>query len=454
MPGKRRAIAWFRQDLRLRDNEALLEALSNAFEVVPVYIFDSRVFKGSTEYGFPKTGRFRAKFILESVQDLQRSLKKLGSDLVIRVGRPEEEIFQIAQQVKSSWVFCNRERTPEELYVQEELEKKLWSIGQEIRFSRGKMLYHTGDLPFPIQHTPDTFAQFKKEVERYVEVREPLPKPERRFNFIAVDIDPGKMPTLKELGHRAFDLDTRASYAFEGGESKALERLHQFFWDQNTINHYKDTKDDLFGADFSSKFSPYLAQGCLSPKQIYAEIKAYQARYGKNKSLEALFHNLLFRDFLRFMVKKHGKAAFDKGGTKEVPIGRLTDDGSRFEMWALGQTGEPLIDAGMQELINTGYLSNRMRQNVASYLVHELEVNWQWGAAYFESLLIDYDVCSNWMNWNVVAGITNDPKDKIELNAEAQAIKYDPQLRYIKRWANGSESDFLEADSRPSTASL
>jgi deoxyribodipyrimidine photo-lyase len=123
-------------------------------------------------------------------------------------------------------------------------------------------------------------------------------------------------------------------------------------------------------------------------------------------------------------------------------------------MWALGQTGEPLIDAGMQELINTGYLSNRMRQNVASYLVHELEVNWQWGAAYFESLLIDYDVCSNWMNWNVVAGITNDPKDKIELNAEAQAIKYDPQLRYIKRWANGSESDFLEADSRPSTASL
>lgn len=454
MAGKRRAIIWFRQDLRVRDNEALLDALSHAFEVVPVYVFDSRVFKGSTEFGFPKTGRYRARFILESVRDLQLSLKKLGSDLVIRIGRPEEEIFRLAQQVKSSWVFCNRERTPEEVFVQDHLEKKLWSIGQELRFSRGKMLYHTGDLPFPIQHTPDTFAQFKKEVERYVGIREPLERPKQTFNIITVDLDPGIMPTLKDLGYEEFNVDPRISYNFKGGERKALERLHQFFWDNNAISHYKDTKDDLLGADFSSKLSPYLAQGCLSPKQIYAEIKVYQERYGKNKSLEALLHSLMYRDFLRFMVKKHGQTTFEKGGIREVPIDGLTNDGSKFEKWATGQTGEPLIDAGMHELNSTGYISNRVRQNVASYLVHELGVNWQWGASYFESLLIDYDVCSNWMNWNAVAGVTNDPKDEVHLSAEAQATKYDPQSRYINRWANGGAADSLNIQSRPSAASL
>ncbi|HKK74997.1 MAG TPA: DASH family cryptochrome [Saprospiraceae bacterium] len=440
MPLKRRAIVWFRQDLRLSDNEALSDALAQAFEVIPVYVFDTRVFRGSTEYGFAKTGPYRASFILESVKNLQRSLRKLGSDLIIRIGRPEEEIFSIAQQVKSNWVFCNRERTPEEVFVQDQLERKLWSIGQELRFSRGKMLYHTGDLPFPIQHTPDTFSQFKKEVERYVSVREPLPAPQRSFNIISTDVDPGIMPDLKDFGHESVQIDRRADYRFKGGEKEALKRLKEYFENEKAVLNYKDTKDELSGTDFTSKLSPYLAQGCISPKQFYAALKEFEARHGESKSSEDLFHQLMYRDFLRFMVKKYGNIVFDKGGITERPLDNLSDDARRFEKWANGKTGVPMIDAGMNEFRQTGYISNRIRQNLASYLVHELEVNWQWGASFFESLLIDYDVCSNWMNWNAIAGLTQDPKDETILNPSAQATRYDPRSEYIEKWSRAQRS--------------
>ena len=136
----KRVIVWFRQDLRLHDNEALVEALGVADEVIPVYVFDVRLFRGKSIFGFDRIGIARAQFILESVVDLRERLRARGSDLVIRVGISEDEIFDIAAKYKTNWVFCNRERTRDEIGVQDALERKLWSVGQEVRFSRGKML--------------------------------------------------------------------------------------------------------------------------------------------------------------------------------------------------------------------------------------------------------------------------------------------------------------------------
>lgn len=437
MASKRRAIVWFRQDLRLGDNEALVEALAHAYEVLPVYVFDIRLFKEKDDLGFPKLGPHRAQFILESVKDLQRSLKSLGSDLIVRIGKPEEEILKIASSVRSSWVFCNRERTPKEVAVQDALEQNLWSVGQELRYSRGKMLFHTGDLPFPIQHTPDTFGQFKKEVERYVDIREPFERPKASFNFLMVDVDPGIMPALKDLGYPGFTADPRLDFSFKGGERYGLERLRNFVWESGGIENYKDGKEELSGLNATTKLSPYLAQGCISPKQVYAEIKRYEKQHGPSKSSEALFLSLMYRDFLRLMVKKHGNTVFDKGGFQGNTDLEWSDDLNGFRDWQEGSTGVPLIDAAMQELNQTGYISNRARQNVAAYLVHEMKINWQFGAAYFESMLIDYDVCSNWVNWNIVAGIGTDPREDIKLNPEAQTIKYDPQHEYIDTWLQG-----------------
>ena len=173
MKGKK-GLVWFRQDLRLHDNEALHEALTHCESIIPVFVFDERVFGEMTRFGFRKTGIFRAQFIIESIIDLKKSLVARGSDLVIRIGKPEEEIFKIAKEEKTSWIFCNRERTDEEIKVQDALERNLWSVGQEVRFSRGKMLFYTADLPFPVTHTPDIFAHFRKEVEKYIPIRSPL----------------------------------------------------------------------------------------------------------------------------------------------------------------------------------------------------------------------------------------------------------------------------------------
>lgn len=430
----KRAILWFRQDLRLHDNEALTEALCHADEVIPIYVFDERIFKGETHrFGFPKTGKYRARFIIESVEDLRESLRAKGCELIVRVGKPEEEVFELAKQVRSNWVFCNRERTQEEVQVQDALEKNLWTIGQEMRYTRGKLLYYTADLPFPIQHTPDIFTQFRKEVERYVPVREPLPSPSK-MPPLSLRLDAGALPSLEDFGHEDFELDYRSALDFRGGETAGLERLHYYLWESGLASSYKETRNGMIGGDYSTKFSAWLAQGCLSPKQIYHELKRYEAERGSNDSTYWIFFELMWRDFFRFMAKKHGSAIFFEGGLKGEPLPGLRDDRRALQRWIEGATGQAFIDANMLEIKNTGFMSNRGRQNVASFLVHNLKLNWQMGAEYFESILIDYDVASNWGNWNYVAGVGNDPRENRYFNPQTQAARYDPESEYVKLW--------------------
>ncbi len=430
---KKTAIVWFRQDLRLHDNEALTEAIRESDAVLPVYVFDERVFSGKTHFGFSKTGPHRLKFIIESVADLRRQLKEKGADLVIRVGKPEEVLFDLARQTASFAVYCNRERTSEELKVQDALEKNLWSIGQEIRYWRGKMLYYTSDLPFPVSQTPDVFTQFRKEVEKFVRVREPLPVP-TDLQLPLITFDKGKLPELADFGWENHSGDSRAALAFEGGETAGLARLKHYLWNSNKVKTYKQTRNELLGADYSSKFSPWLAQGCLSPKQIYYELKQYEAARGGNESTYWLFFELLWRDYFRLIGKKYGNRIFLKGGIQGVINRSWSEDREKLFAWILGETGIPFIDANMRELRETGFMSNRGRQNVASFLVKDLKVNWQMGAEYFESTLIDYDPCSNYGNWNYVAGIGNDPRENRYFNILSQARRYDPEGAYVKHW--------------------
>ena len=430
----KRVILWFRQDLRLHDNEALRDALHHGEEIIPVYVFDTRVFNGKTKYGFRKTGKFRAKFIIESVQELKESLKELNSNLIIKIGKPEEEIFNLAQEVKSQWVFCNRERTKEEVSVQDALEEKLWSVGQEVRYSRGKMLYYTQDLPFPVTHTPDTFTAFRKEVEKYIGIREPLPYPTEKFIPVSIDLEQGKIPSLEDFKYESVETDKRAGIIFKGGEKEGLKRLNYFLFESSLVDNYFTSRNGLLGGDFSSKLSPWLAQGCLSPKKVYAELKKYEQNNKANKSTYWLYFELLWRDFFRLMGKKHKNNIFLKGGTKQEINEELENNKSLLQLWMDGRTGVPFIDANMRELKLTGFMSNRGRQNVASFLINDLKVNWQMGAEYFESLLIDYDVMSNWGNWNYIAGVGSDPRENRYFNIISQAHRYDPKGEYVKHW--------------------
>jgi len=220
----------------------------------------------------------------------------------------------------------------------------------------------------------------------------------------------------------------------KGGESQALNQLQFYLWDSDLIRDYKETRNQLLGREFSSKLSTYLSQGCLSPKVIYSEVKKYEAEKGANDSTYWLIFELIWRDFFRFMGKKHGNKIFLKSGIKEQLNDVLYDNKVLFDKWKNGLTGIPFVDANMRELNQTGFMSNRGRQNVASFLVKDMKINWLMGAEFFESQLIDYDPCSNYGNWNYIAGVGSDPRSDRYFNIPLQVKKYDSQAKYIKHW--------------------
>ncbi len=426
------SIMWFRQDLRIHDNEALWEASRTAEKLIPIYVFDERLFNNETKFGFKKTGAFRAQFIIESVQNLRSSLKKKNLDLIVRVGKPEEIISELAREHSASWVYCNRERTQEEVDVQNALEQNLWHHGIELRYSRGKMLYFTADLPFPISHTPDVFTTFRKEVERFITVREPLASERLNLKQLPENVDSGEIPSLRD-----FKLEIPANKSvnyIKGGETEALARLRYYLWETDHVSNYKETRNGLLGSDYSTKFSAYLSQGCLSPKKIYSELKNYEEERVSNDSTYWVVFELLWRDFFRLMGKKHGNSIFKLNGIKNDSSSKGEVNWDKFNAWSKGETGVPFIDANMKELNSTGFMSNRGRQNVASFLVNDLNLNWLMGAEYFESLLIDYDPCSNYGNWNYIAGVGSDPRNDRYFNIFSQAKRYDPKGDFVKQW--------------------
>ncbi|GFZ99480.1 hypothetical protein CYANOKiyG1_10980 [Okeania sp. KiyG1] len=247
------------------------------------------------------------------------------------------------------------------------------------------------------------------------------------------EVELGELPTLSKLNLELPPQDSRAVLAFRGGETAGKERVKNYFWQQDCLKVYKETRNGMLGANYSSKFSPWLALGCLSPRYIYKQVQEYEEQRVKNNSTYWLIFELLWRDYFRFICQKHGNKVFYKSGLQGVDI-PWQEDWEKFRKWQEGLTGFPLVDANMRELLMTGFMSNRGRQNVASFLTKNLGINWQMGAEWFESLLIDYDVCSNWGNWNYTAGVGNDARGFRYFNIPKQAKDYDPEGKYVKHW--------------------
>src|ERR1700744_1481660 len=214
-------LVWFRNDLRVHDNEILFEATRKADKVLPVYVFDPYYFK-TTGAGSSKTGNIRARFLLESVADLRQNLQKLGCELIVKTGDPAEIIPQLAQQYQVSEVYHHREVAFEETQKSEEVEAALWKIKRNLKHFIGHTLYHKEDLPFPIKDIPDSFAVFKKKVERDSEVRLCIETPSH-VNIPEIT-DAGNIPTLAELGLTEFVDDQRSDFHYHGGETEALNR--------------------------------------------------------------------------------------------------------------------------------------------------------------------------------------------------------------------------------------
>ncbi|MGD1939232.1 MAG: DASH family cryptochrome [Cyanophyceae cyanobacterium] len=430
-------IVWFRNDLRVADCAPLFNASRTQSTVIPVYCFDPRHF-GKTAFGFAKTGSFRAKFLLESVEDLRRSLQSLGSDLIIRWGKPEDIIPSLVQQTNADAIYCHKEVTHEEKQVDAKLSQAIAQLARsgsrEIKTRRywGATLHSPNDLPFEISQIPELFTRFRKDVEKNCQPRDPLPAP-KSLPALPENLSPGELPTWEQLGLTPPQSDPRGVLDFIGGAAAAGDRLKQYFWEGDHLRRYKQTRNGLLGADYSSKFSPWLALGCISPRQIWDDVLNYEEERVANDSTYWLIFELLWRDYFRWISAKHGNKIFLITGLQgaEIP---WKQDWERFELWRDGKTGYPFIDANMRELAATGFMSNRGRQNVASFLTKNLGIDWRMGAEYFESVLVDYDVCSNWGNWNYTAGVGNDARGFRFFNVIKQAKDYDGNGDYVKHW--------------------
>jgi deoxyribodipyrimidine photo-lyase len=432
-----RVLLWHRQDLRLSDNAPLSQIEKTGAEVVSLYCFDDREF-ALTPNGFAKTGAFRTQFLIESVTDLRQQYRNLGADLLVRRGQPAEIIPALITELGIDRLYFHTYSTSEEQTIEQAIIAK---IQIPHRSWWGHTLYLPEDLPFQIKELPELFTKFRKIVEastspqkssnsQPAQVRSPLPAPRSLKSVVA---EPGTIPTLTDFGFTTPQADPRAVMTFQGGETAGMARLQQYFWQQDLLKTYKETRNGMIGADYSSKFSPWLALGCLSPRSIYAEIQKYEEERVLNDSTYWLIFELLWRDYFAWIAAKHGDKIFQIGGLRGMKL-PWQHDRQRFDLWCQGKTGFPLVDANMRELAGTGFMSNRGRQNVASFLTKNLGIDWRWGAAWFESLLIDYDVASNWGNWNYTAGVGNDARGFRFFNTYKQAKDYDPQGAYVKLW--------------------
>ncbi len=397
-----RSLYWVRNDLRLHDNSSLNDFCARSAQGVFIWCPTPSFFRADV---------FRRSFILASLQEFKNQIEKRGGTFLIFQEPAEVVIPELVRKHKFEALFWTSEPAFEEKREEQRIRER---VSAEIFVTQQGSLIHTDDLPFALNSTPSTFTSYRKKVEAHLIIRLESPSP---TNF----------PNC-EIQEKTWFIDETFKFhsAIQPGEEAALARLNEYFWEQDRLMTYKETRNGLLDWNDSSKLSPYLSIGLLSPRRVYNEIQRYQQERVNNESTYWLFFEMLWRDYFRLQAEKLQQRLF-VGNTHQDARDRV------FENWCAGKSGDDFVDANMRELNLTGWMSNRGRQNVASYLAKTLQIDWRLGAAYFEKKLIDYDVSSNWGNWAYLAGVGQDPRDRT-FNTSRQSEMYDPGGTYRMKW--------------------
>ncbi len=427
---KRFAI-WLLNDLRVRDHAALTQALRQNPEAVAfVYVWGEphaawgkhsfRPLISTAQRMHP----LRERFLVESLVDLARAVAP--APLFVLEGSLPQVLVQWARAQQITAVYSHLEYAPEEQRLQAAIQAALAAEGIALHLVEGNQLYQRTQLPFAVENLPWLFTRFRQLVERHAIVEAPLPAPSALPPW-PESVESG----LDQFQARLDHLPPSPGYRWRGGETAALAQLQAYL--SGPVFTYKQTRNAFEGETFSSRLSPYLALGCLSPRTVQDELRKAEKRHGANESTYWLFFELLWREYFRWLLLKEGKHFFRAGGLRKLAMPWQQDE-ALFAAWCAGQTGYPIIDAAMRELQATGWTSNRARQTVASFLSKNLLLDWRWGASWFEYNLIDYDTASNWGNWLYQAGVGTDGRGFRWFDPIRQARLHDPQATFIKRW--------------------
>jgi deoxyribodipyrimidine photo-lyase len=418
---RKKCLLWFHRDLRVHDNPIINWAATNECDVVAV------TFMPTTKAPIAQA------FHEQAIQDLKARFDQQGIGFFVLRGSPETQLPTWVEKNSIDLVLTQMSFNSRD---QISLQKLTEQIGEDrILTFRHQTLIGLDQLPFEIEDLPLVFTPFRKLIEKNVAFKLPLSSCLDQLSGFQSGVPEGSIPTsfgtIDQAQHFPFDLAP--------GETGALDRLDEYFWKTQSVAHYKETRNGMLNKNDSSKFSPYLALGCLSPRRILQDLLRFEQKYGKNESTEWLVFELMWRDYFKFLALKIGPKLFAQQGLS-TQIKNWDKSPKVFRNWIDGETQARLVDANMNELRITGWMSNRGRQNVASYLSKTLNFDWTLGAKYFEENLIDDDPESNWGNWMYVAGVGTDPRDRI-FNIERQTEMYDPYLEYCNKWLTQQKFD-------------
>ena len=413
-----RRLYWFRRDLRLHDNPGLLDA-ARADELLLVYLWP-RQRPWCNSLGL---GEQRERFLAESLQALADTLGPLGQKLLVLQGSPELVLPDIVRDYgidevhTSDCVGSFEERAVAFLRSQ---------LSVPVHVSDGNTLFSERQISTAALPLPDTFTPFRERVEAQLQAQTPARDPARLPPPPAVRLNP--IPPVARP-HVALPL--------RGGAAAGQRRLRQFLDGEGGVRQYKQTRNDLDPLRGSSTLSPWLADGSLSAREVAAAIQVHEATFGRNGSTYWLYFELLWREYFHWRARRDGVALFrplGRRGERKAALARCTFEPRNFARWCAGDTNFPLINALMHQLVATGWMSNRGRQIAASYLIHDLRIDWRYGAAFFEKHLIDYDVASNYGNWQYIAGVGADPRGGRAFDIEKQTARYDPDGSFCTKW--------------------
>ena len=409
-----RHLHWFRTDLRVTDNIALASH-SAADSLLCLYLMP----KPRPWCNLVGLGAQRERFLRESLQDLSEQLSALGQELMVLEGSPELVIPDLVNRFGITEVSTSFTPGFYERQTLKHLQRKL-DIPLEVH--RGNTLFDAPDLPFELAEMPGVFSPFRRKVEK-LNVRGPRAAPEQLPPPPSGQFD--AIPRAAASRHPALPLP--------GGRTAGQRRLRQFVFDEQSIVEYKQTRNCLDGLDGSSTLSPWLANGALSVREVAHEIFRFEREQLANESTYWLYFELLWREFFHWRGVVDDAKLFRIGG---IPgkVRFCTFDPRNFARWCAGDTEFPLVNALMRQLVATGWMSNRGRQIAASCLINELNTDWRFGAAFFEKHLIDYDVGSNYGNWQYIAGVGADPRGGRQFNLEKQAREHDPEGLFVAKW--------------------
>jgi deoxyribodipyrimidine photo-lyase len=408
------ALVLFTRDLRIHDQAALAAAVREAEHVVPLFVFDERLLAGRC--GAPN----RLAFLLDGLADLDRSLRERGGRLLVRRGDVVREALRLARASGAEAIFLSEDVSAYARQRHTRLQQACAHERIELRLFPGVTVVPAGAL------TPSGGGEHYRVFTPYWRAWSALPRFERapvpRRVSLPDGIRSGSLPSLKSLLRPG---DALSPELPAGGERAALALLKR--WLPRGLDEYERSHDDL-AADRTSHISPHLHFGCISPATVLARA---ERRAGAGAGAEAFARQLCWRDFHHQVL----------AARPDLPTADYRPRGDRWhrserlaEAWRQGRTGYPIVDAGMRQLAREGFMHNRARLLVASFLTKTLYIDWRIGAAHFDALLVDADLANNVGNWQWVAGTGNDTRPNRVLNPIRQAHRFDPAGDYVRRY--------------------